>query len=366
MYSPCGNGSAPTGSLRLRLCGRFKAKSCGVKEQLRAAVLLLPAFCLLLTAFCLSAAQGHYQIREVKPTVFAWIADDVLDQETAPEFGRPGNAGFLITADGVVVVDTTNSPFHARELLYEIRERTDAPVKYVINTGAAGDETLGNEVFVDQQATLLSTSGARSRMLRYTQELKQRFEDGENGWRLQARMRGFHVTPANRTFEGQMGLQLGGQNIKLLSFLRDGDAVVYLPGTGVAFLGGLYQNKYFPRIGSRDIRGWVEALRQMESWNADTYIPGHGEPGSKKDLAEFRGFLEWLLAQVESRARGGKPLAEVEKELQLAETYHWHAPDLAPEAVEAVYKQVTEAHRPAGMGTRKPSGPPERNPATQN
>jgi len=328
-------------------------------------MLLLPAFCLLPTAFCLPAAQGHYQVREVKPEVFAWIADDVLDQETAPEFGRPGNAGFLITADGVVVVDTSNSPFHARELLYEVRERTDAPVKYVINTGAAGDETLGNEVFADQQATLISTSGARSRMLRYTQELKQRFEDGENGWRLQARMRGFHVTPASRTFEGQMALQLGEQSIRLLSFLRDGDAVVYLPGARIAFLGGLYQNKYFPRIGSRDVRGWVEALRQMESWDADTYIPGHGEPGSKRDLAEFRGFLESLLAQVENRARGGKPLAEVEKELRLPETYHWHAPDLAPEAVEAVYKQVTGAHWPAGMGVRKPSGPPDRGPATQ-
>jgi len=325
---------------------------------------LLAAFCILPAALCLLAAQGQYQVREVKPNVLAWIADDVLDQDTDPEFSRAGNAGIIITSDGVVVVDTTNSPFHAREVLYEIRKRTDTSVKYVIDTSAAGDEMLGNEVFLDQQATLISTSGARSRMLRYRQELAGRLADGENGWRLQARMRGFHVTPATQTFQGQMTLQVGGQDIRLLNFLRDGEATVYLPAARTAFLGCLYQNKYFPRIGSRDVHRWIEALRQIESWDAYTYIPGHGEPGSKKDLAEFRGFLEWLFGQVEVRAREGKPLVQVEKELQLPETFHWHAPDLVPEAVEAVYRQVLEAQPARASATRLPASQ-HSNPAAQ-
>jgi len=321
-------------------------------------------FCLLTSDFCLLAASGHYQVREAKPNVFAWIADDVIDQETDPEFSRAGNAGFIITSEGVVVVDTTNSPFHARELLYEIRQRTDAPVRYVINTSAAGDEMLGNEVFVDQQATLLSTSGARFRMFQYQQELARRLGEAEDGWRLQNRMRGFHVTPATRTFESQMALRLGGQEIRLLSLLRDGEAAVYLPEARIVFLGSFYQNKYFPRIKSRDVHRWIETLRQVETWDADTYIPGHGEPGSKKDLAEFRGFLEWLVGQVEARAKEGKPLVQVKKELQLPETFHWHAPDLVPEAVEAVYKQVMEA-QPERAGAIRPQGPPRSNTPAQ-
>ena len=75
-----------------------------------------------------------------------------MDQEGDPDFALSGTAGFIIAADAVVVVDTTNSPFHARELLYEIRQRTEAPVRYVIDTDSEGDQTLGNEVFVDQQA----------------------------------------------------------------------------------------------------------------------------------------------------------------------------------------------------------------------
>ena len=307
--------------------------------------LLLAAYCLLPPAYCLYAASGLYEVREIKPNVFVWVPDDVLDVETDPWFSRAATAGFIVTAEGVVVVDTANSPFHARELLYEIRRRTDVPVRYVINTSAAGDHMLGNEVFVDQQATLISSSTAQAEMRQYRRELARRLDE-EDGWRLQARMRGFHVTPTTQTFEGALTLRLGGQEIRLLSLFNSQqpgeEAAVYAPGAKVLFLGELYQNGYFPRVGSRDVRRWIETLRQVEGWDVDTYVPGHGAPGGKKELGEFRGFLKWLVAQVENRVREGKSLLQIEKELQLPDTFHWHAPDLVPEAVQAVYRQLRD------------------------
>jgi glyoxylase-like metal-dependent hydrolase (beta-lactamase superfamily II) len=338
-----------------RLSGFLTFRSCLSPFDLPSGfALLLAAYCLLPSAYSLFAASGLYQLREIKPNVFVWIADDVIDQDGDPEFARAGNAGFSITPEGVVVVDTTNSPFHARELLYEIRQRTDMPVKYVINTSAAGDAMLGNEVFVDQQATLISTSAAQAQMSRYQQEMARRMQDEEAGWRLQARMRGFHVTPTTQTFASRMTLQPGGQEINLLSLLQSGEAAVFLPGSRIVFLGSLYQNQYFPYVDSRDVRRWIETLRQVETWDADTYVPAHGEPGSKKDLAEFRGFLEWLMAQVQGRIKQGKSLAQVKKELQLPETFHWHAPDVAPDAVEAVYKQLMEAPSAAAGSSKSP------------
>jgi cyclase len=331
--------------------------------------LLLAAFCLLLSAIPLIAAKGLYEVREVAANVFVWIPDDVLDQEADPQFSRAGTAGFIITPEGVVVVDTANSPFHAREILYEIRQRTDAPVKYVINTSSAGDHMLGNEVFVDQQATLISTSAAQVQMRQYQEALARRLEE-EDGWRLQARMRGFHVTLATQTFEGEMALRVGGQEIRLLSLPGAAqpaeDAAVYLPAAKVLFLGELCQNGFFPRVDSRDVRRWIEMLGQLEAWDVKTYVPGHGAPGGKKELAEFRGFLEWLAKEVEVRIRQGKSLVEVKRELDPAEKYHWHAPELAPSAVEAVYKQLVEAQptkaaspTPARTQGSAPTQPPQ-------
>ncbi len=313
--------------------------------------------CLLLTAYSLLplvrgmfAANGLYQVQEVKPKVFVWVPDDVIDQECDPQFSRAATAGFILTSDGVVVVDTANSPFHARELLYEIRKRTEMPVKYVINTTSAADHMLGNEVFTDEQATLISTTTARSEMQQYRQELFARLH-AEDGWRLQARMRGFHVTPATQTFDGEMTLTVGDREIRIVSLLRDEtssqDAAVYVPSAKTLFLGEFYDNHYFPRIGSRDVHRWIEVLRQVERWDVDTYVPGHGPPGSKKDLADFRRFLEWLVAQVEMRLKEGKSAEDVQKHLSLPKTYAWHAPELAAEAVQAVCRQLGAPQAPS-------------------
>jgi cyclase len=272
-----------------------------------------------------------------------WIPEDVIDQESDPQFSRAATAGFILTSGGVVVVDTANSPFHARELLYEIRERTAMPIKYVINTSSAADHMLGNEVFTDQQATLISTTVAHTEMEQYRQGLYERLQ-AEDGWRLQARMRGFHVTPATQTFDGEMTLNMGDREIKLISLLRDATssqgAAVYIPSAKTLFLGDFYDNHYFPRIGARDVRRWIEVLRQVEGWDVDTYVPGHGAPSGKKDLADFRKFLEWLVAQVEMRLKKGKSAAAIEQELSLPKLYAWHAPEWAAEDVEAVCQQL--------------------------
>jgi len=313
------------------------------KARIAALVLGVAAYCLLPSGYFLFAASGLYQVREVKPHVFVWVPDDVIDQEADPQFSRAGTAGFIVTGEGVVVIDSTNSPFHGRELLYEIRQRTEAPVRYVVNTDASGEHMLGNEVFVDQRAILISTPEAKEEMLQYRQGLAARLE-AEDGWKLQPRVRGFHVTPATQTFQKEMVLRLGGEDIKLLPLLPYGDSAVYLPAAKVLFLGELFENGYYPRIESRDVRRWIETLRQLESWDVEVYVPGHGEPGDKKALGEFRQFLEKLVNDVESRLQQGKTLAQVKQEL-LADEDHRHAPELAARAVEAVYRQLSESRQ---------------------
>jgi glyoxylase-like metal-dependent hydrolase (beta-lactamase superfamily II) len=309
--------------------------------------ILLTAFGLMPSTRSLSVIMGLYSIQEVKPKVFVWIPDDVIDQECDPLFTRAATGGFIVTAEGVVVVDTANSPTHARDLLYEIRKRTDLPIRYVINTSSAGDHMLGNEVFVDEQATLISTKAAQAEMLQYRQQLFDRMH-GAEGWKLQARMRGFHVTPSTQSFDEKMTLNVGDQEIRMASLLSSEnspqDAVVYLPAVKTLFLGELYDNQYFPRVGSRHVHQWIEVLRQVEGWDVDTYVPGHGAPGSKKDLVDFRKFLEWLVAQVEMRLKQGQTPEEVEKALWLPKTYNWHAPDLAPDTVADVCRQLAPQH----------------------
>ena len=283
-----------------------------------------------------------YNLREVKPNVFVWVSEDVLDLDGDPQFDRAGTAGFVITSEGVAVIDTTNTPFHGRELLYEIRHHSELPVRYVIDTNSNGEQVLGNEVFTELQATLICSVKIQEGIRRYRQTLSRRLDDDDG--KLRDRMRGFHVAIPTQTFTNEMTLRLGGQDIKLLTLLKNGstdDSAVHLPAAKVLFLGELFQNGYFPRIESRNLRDWIAVLKQVEAWDVEVYVPGHGEPGGKKELASFRQFLEWLETEVETRSRKGESLNQVKREVDsLVENYKWHAPELIPEEVEAVYNQL--------------------------
>ena len=308
---------------------------------LSASCFLLAAYCFLPDVYASPPSMGHYEVLEITPQVFVWVPEDILDQLSDPRFNRAGNAGFVLTPQGVVVVNTTNSPFHARELLYEIRRRTDVPVRYVINTDSAGDSMLGNEVFQDLRATIISTIVARDEIGAYRSELEQRIRED---FRLEARMRGIHVTVPGQTFDRDMSIKLGGREIKLVNFgggQSPGDAVVYLPDAKIVFLGGLFCNGFFPSMNGSNVRRWIEILRQLEGWEVTTYVPARGLPGDKKDLAEFRGFLEWLVEEIDPRVQQGMSLVDVKREVNPLEKYDWHARDLAPRAVEAVYNALS-------------------------
>lgn len=286
------------------------------------------------------ALGGLYQVQEIKPHVFVWLPDDVIEEEGDPQSPRAGNAGFILGVHGVAVIDSTNSPFHAREILYEIRERTEQPVKYLIDTNPAPDLILGNEVFRDLEATIVSTAAAKASIAAQEKTMSDR-EVGD--WKLQRRMRGIHISPPEQTFSGAMRLPLAGEDVRLVNLdtgPESGDAVVEMPARKVVFMGDAFENGYFPRLGARDIRRWIASLRQAESWDMDVYVPGHGAPGGKKELAAFRQFLEWLANEVQTRIEEKKSLEQIKQELVPFPNYPWHAPELAPGLVQAIYEQL--------------------------
>src|SRR5438552_3496046 len=79
---------------------------CVAPPSLRSISLLMMIF-----QFCLplelaqAASAPFYEVREVKPHVFVWVPEDILDQDADPQFRRAGTAGFIITAAAVVVIN---------------------------------------------------------------------------------------------------------------------------------------------------------------------------------------------------------------------------------------------------------------------
>jgi glyoxylase-like metal-dependent hydrolase (beta-lactamase superfamily II) len=216
----------------------------------------------------------------------------------------------------------------------------------VIDTGGAGDEVLGNEVFADLQAPILSTPAIQAEIEGREQSLFQR---ANGNTQIQRRLRGIHITLPNQTFQGEKQLSLGGHTIRVISFDPGLHALaVSLPSNKVAFLGDLFQNGFVPQLESRDIHKWIEALKDAETWDIDVYVPGHGEPAGRKEVEEFRQFLEWLTNEVQARMAEGKSLDQTKAELLPLKNYSGHAKELEPELLADLYQQLAGAAKVSG------------------
>ncbi len=304
--------------------------------------LILP----LLLSHPLLAAEGEYQVQQLKPNVFVWIPEDVVDLDGDPQYSRAAAVGFVITPQGVVVIGASNNPLHAREVLFEIRRRTDAPVIDVIDLDADGDQVLGNEVFAEQRAQIISTARTAAQMRTYQGQLSaRRIHDSE----LRSHLRGIHFTLPTQTFDRQMALRAGSEEIRILrentgvAGETGGDAVVFLPQEKILFLGDLYDNGYVPSMDSRDIRRWIAALGQLETWEADTFVPAHGLPGSRQDIESFRRFLQWIVSEVQTRIQEGKSLRQVKQDLLTSSQFRLHAWENVPQTLAVVYQQLVHA-----------------------
>jgi cyclase len=72
------------------------------------------------------------------------------------------NAVFLVTEEGVLVIDTRTHPRDGRDLLDRIRKLTDKPIKWVINSHFHGDHHMGNSVFKAAGATFVAQRKLRA------------------------------------------------------------------------------------------------------------------------------------------------------------------------------------------------------------
>src|SRR5512132_2403223 len=103
----------------------------------------------LVMAGALSIAVAAQQQAPPKPSASAIKVEKLSDNLyvlNALAAGSGGNTSILITASGVVVVDTKN-PAWGQPLLDKIKTITNKPITTIVNTHTHGDHVSGNVEF---------------------------------------------------------------------------------------------------------------------------------------------------------------------------------------------------------------------------
>ena len=256
----------------------------------------LAALGLMLSLWGVAAqtTQPVMQARQVAPG--AYMVQGMSELGSSANQNFISNAGFVITSEGVVVVDALGSPELARRLLAEIRQRTSLPVKWVVLTHYHADHIYGLQVFQEAGAKILAHEKAREYLNSDTAELRLKASRQDLWPWVDEKTR---LVAADRWIHRSETLRLGGTDfiIEPVGPAHTAeDLVVYVPQKKVLFAGDLVFRNRIPFVGQADSRQWIAGLERLLQFEAQVVIPGHGPPSqdARADIALTRDYLVHL------------------------------------------------------------------------
>ncbi len=244
-------------------------------------LLALWAWTLLATAYAQAPADGAVREKFV-PIQVTEVAPGLFFQYHHQE----SNNAWLVTDEGVLLIDSRQHPQRAEELLAAIRKTTDKPIRYVINTHAHGDHYFGNAVFKREGAVFIAHRDTmRMMQTHHGVEMKRR-----TGYFKQTKFDPAEVRLVlpDLTFDSKMTITLGGRTAELLYLgpgQNPGDTLVYFPQERVIFSGGPFSKNSWPNPQfTPSMSNWVGLLRKIAAMDIDKYLGGHGDIGAKQDV----------------------------------------------------------------------------------
>jgi len=247
-------------------------------------------------------------VRELAPGVYYYFGDELQH--------KSANCLWVVFKDYVLVADA-NYPWGAKEILQEIRKITVKPVRFVFNTHYHHDHSFGNCVFVDSGATIVSTTAAAAEMKTWG---KREWDQNYSGQPLQ----GYRQEFPSVTFDNRLVFDDGEHRVELINMgpaHTTGDAVALLPKEKILVTGDLFVNgnPWGNNVADPDVNydRWLTVLDTLASWDVQTVIPGHGEPGTVENLKRQRAYLADMLRQVREGLKAGKSKDALVREIDL-------------------------------------------------
>ncbi|MFH7043579.1 MBL fold metallo-hydrolase [Paucibacter sp. JuS9] len=245
----------------------------------------------------------------------AWMVQGESALGSAANRNFISNAGFVVTDDGVLVVDALGSPALAEELLAAIRRITDKPVRHIVVTHYHADHIYGLQSFKAAGAQVLAEAEGQVYLHSDTAALRLKASREELFPWIDEKTQ---LVAADRWIREPLTLRMGG-----LEFVvqpvgpahTPEDLVVYVPQLKLLFAGDLVFRGRVPFVGQADSGRWIAGLDRLLAFDAQVIVPGHGPVSNtaREDLQMTRDYLAYLRKTMGAAARDMEPFEEAYK-----------------------------------------------------
>ena len=221
-----------------------------------------------------------------------WSAIGATAPPSYENSGHNNNLSFIITEEGVVVMNAGDNYLLAKTLHEEIKKITDQPVKYVVLENAQGHAILGSNYWQEQGAKIVVHRLAAEVIEDHGEDILKRMQNGRRDKSL-----GTELVEPDIIFENEWIIELGNEQIEaryLGPAHGPGVIVLWLPQQELVITGDLaFHERLLPIFEDTDTAGWLETWNNLESLGAKIVIPGHGGP---TDISEVRKYtLDYLV-----------------------------------------------------------------------
>lgn len=262
-------------------------------------------FCALVSAAHASALE----VQHVTDNVYAIVGPH--EQRNALNFANNATFGFVVTDDGVLLVDPGGSYKGAAEVEDAIRTVTDKPVKIVFNTGGQDHRWLGNGYFKERGAHIISSTTAMA---------DQKARANDHFFRLRGLMgenalAGTEAIHADQTFDTELELQFGGYTFQFRHVGPAhtlGDAFLWMPDIKVMFTGDIvFVGRMLGTGPASNTQSWIDVFDAMSAYAPEYLVPGHGHAtGLAQAKAETRDYLAYLRTETGNILEQGRPIED--------------------------------------------------------
>ena len=299
--------------------------------KLKTGMLSLAALAAFLWVGALGAQDFGPGFHKIKDGIYTFAPDQTTT-----------TCSFVVTQEGVVMIDSCNNPLQSRNMLAAIKKVTDKPIVFLIDTETHNDHT-GNHFIFSPPAIIISAEGAAAGMKREYNPKRAETLAAQSP-EMRETVKGERMIAPHVEYKDRMTINLGERTFELI-YLKNvhsfADTAIWMPKERVLFAAAAAVVKGLQNLRpSVVIADVLASYKLMKALNPEVVVTGHGPVTTTKTFDEYEGFYNLLLIRVGEMAAQGKSLAEIKTELKMPEYADWNGQNLLGLYIDAAYRSV--------------------------
>ncbi len=255
---------------------------------------------IILGACAQTAIAGYLDgFNAEKVSDHVYVIHGPLELPNEANEGFMNNPAFIVTDNGVVVIDPGSSVHTGNMLLREIRKVTSMPVIAVFDSHIHGDHWLGNDaiqrvypdadIFAHNKTISMIKDGEGQAWLDRLHNMTKGAVDGTN------------IVNANEALNGGEDLSIGGHQFQIIHQGKAHtatDIMILYKEDNVLFTGDNVGHGRILRVDNGSFKGNIETIETGINLQPAIVVPGHGKTGGMELLDNYHKYLTTLYSNV--------------------------------------------------------------------